>query len=340
MRWGLLWGLAALLVVVAAPVARADSDYEDENLGLRLASAFIRFTEVSAFGAETAANRWSPAVNPATADWTCIDRPVGVVLAGYWSRIDFDQGNTIDIFGETGLWDTRRAGTVHVTLSQLRSNEEPDRQGLVFDYETDTVLVQWAKRVRNWSAGLAFNYAKTTLEQSANGVRVNRNEAETYRIRAGGLWEPNCGWLVGLVAEYGWTPYDFEVLVPTPIGPQLVTDSDTQEQYLVRTAVSYEYSPLSVAFLDYQWSYFENERGDMTIYRFSGGVQQNVFRFLFVRAGLTTDQHGNLGAMAGIGAALGRTATIDFGYQYGMLPELEPEFGEAQTFQLAVSVRF
>ena len=108
-------------------------------------------------------------------------------MAGYWSHLDFDQGNRINLFGQTALWDTRRWGSLNVIFSQVRSNEAEDRQGLLFDYETDTVQLQWAKRVRNWSAGLSFNYAQSEVAQSLAGLPVFESKADTYRIRAGGL---------------------------------------------------------------------------------------------------------------------------------------------------------
>ena len=49
----------------AAGPSWAGSNYSDKHFSVRLPPAFIRFTEVSALGGETVANRFSSAINPA-----------------------------------------------------------------------------------------------------------------------------------------------------------------------------------------------------------------------------------------------------------------------------------
>ena len=146
--------------------------------------------------------------------------------------------------------------------------------------------------------------------------------------------------MIGAVAEYAWSPYDFSVVAPTPVGPIPVADDDTQTQAIGRLAVSYAYQEYSQAYVDYQYGLFENERADLTTHRVSAGVQQNLFRFLFLRLGGTIDQEGNPGLLAGLGVAFAKWGTVDLGYQYGTLPELEPNFGRAHTFQAVLALRF
>jgi hypothetical protein len=332
--------LAALLAATFAGVARADTGYEGEDLSLRLASAFVRFTEVSAFGGETAANRWSPAINPASANWTTIDSRLGAVLAGYGSRIAFDNGTRIDLLGEAGLWDTRSAGAGNLIFSQLRSNDRPDKSGLEFDYHTDTVQFQWAKRWNSFAAGGCFNYATSEVTQTAGGLTFRHSTAETYRSRVGLLYEPACHWLLGAVGEYAWSPFRFDALVPTGVGLVPISGEDTQYQRIARLAASYEYCEYCTVSADYQYGDFENDQGTMETHRFSVGVQHNVLQFLFLRAGATADQHGNVGGLAGVGAALGRAVMLDIGYQYDTLPELTQDFGHSSTLQVTLSVRF
>jgi hypothetical protein len=43
---------------------------------------------------------------------------------------------------------------------------------------------------------------------------------------------------------------------------------------------------------------------------------------------------------AGTGITVSEHASVSIAYQYGMVPELRPEFGPAQTFALSLAVRF
>lgn len=335
-RLGVL--LAAL--ALGAPSARAGTGYEDDDLSLRLASAFLGFTEVYAFGGATAANPWSPAVNPASGAWTRLETRHRLVLGGYASRIALDAGTDIDLFGETALWQSPRAGAFHLTLSQLRSNEAEDRQGLGFDYETDTAQVQWALRRGCFAGGLTFNVAASEVTRRRGGLEVAHSEADTYRLRAGALWQPRPCLLVGAVVEHGWSPFDFRAVVPTPAGLLPVAGSDTQTQWIGRLGASWEYRPLSVLFADVQAATFENDRGTLDVARFSAGVQHRLLPFLFLRAGAVVDAEGNAGTSLGLGLPFARWGGLDASWRHGTLPELEHDFGSSDVVQVLLSLRF
>lgn len=333
-------GAVALLLAACGGVVSADTGYENEDLSVRLASAFERFTEVSAFGGETVANRWTPTSNPASADWTPPEHRLGGAAAGFLSTITFDAPTTLRVYGAAGAWHTNGAGTGNLILSQVRSNDKADLQGLTFDYATDVLHAQWAKRWDRVGAGFSFNYADSQVTQTTGGLTVRHSTAKTYRLRGGMLAEPVCGLVVGAIAEYAWSPFKYDALVPTPGGLVPLSGDDTQEQIIARVGASYEYRPYSVVYADYQYATFENDRDELTTHRFSGGIQHNAFRFLFLRAGITADDRGNVGYLAGVGAALGPDVVLDLGYQYDTLPELTPSFGVSETIQLTLSIRF
>lgn len=331
--------LGAALLLLAAPL-RADTGYEGDDLSLRLASAFIGFTEVSTFGGETAANRWSPAVNPASAAWTRFDTRWRMVLAGYGSRIALDSGTDIDLLGETAVWQSPRAGAFHLAFSQLRSNDATDLQGVGFDYETDTAQLQWGLRSGCWAGGLTVNVASSEVVRRALGAEVARSTADTYRLRAGLLVEPRRRWLIGAVAEVGWSPFDFTALAVTPLGPLPVAGSDTQTQVIGRLGVSFEYCPLSTLYADLQVASYENDRGTLDVQRVVGGVQHRLLPFLFLRGALSVDGHGNVGTSVGLGLPFARWGSLDACWKQGTLPELEHDFGDADVFQVLLSFRF
>lgn len=332
--------MVGLVIAAGAGVAGADTGYEGEDLSVRLASAFERFTEVSTFGGETVANRWTPTSNPASADWTPPEHVPGGAAGAFLSTITFEAPTTLRVYGGAGVWRTRGAGTGNLIFSQVRSNDKTDLQGLGFDYATDVLHAQWAKRWDRIGAGFSFNYADSSVIQTMGPLTVRSSTAKTYRLRGGLLAEPVCGLVVGAIGEYAWSPFKYDALVPTPGGLIPVSGEDTQEQIIARVGASYEYRPHSVVYADYQYATFENDRDELTTHRVSGGIQHNAFRFLFLRAGVTADDRGNVGWLFGLGAALGPDVVLDVGYQYDTLPELTPDFGVSESVQLTLSVRF
>jgi len=215
-----------------------------------------------------------------------------------------------------------------------------DRTGLGFDYETDTVQLLWGKRLNSFSVGASANYNETRLRQTVGALTVRDSRADTWRFRVGGLYEPSCKWLIGLAAEYASSPYDYDALVPTPIGPMPISGSDTFEHYVVRAGLSYEYKPLSLAYADVQFARFEDLTGQLDVTRLQTGVQHRVHRALWLRGAVTTDQFFNVGGMVGLSAAFARWGQVHFGYQRGVLPELVPNFGQSDVFQFTLSLNF
>ncbi len=52
------------------------------------------------------------------------------------------------------------------------------------------------------------------------------------------------------------------------------------------------------------------------------------------------DVRGNPGLTCGTSFFLGKSCSLDLGYEYNMLPELRPELGRASTIQAVFAVRF
>jgi len=337
--------LPMVLVILIPSFAFAGGDY-DEPFSLRLPPAFVRFTEVSTMGGETAANRFSSAINPAALDWVDLPCEHGVVIAPYYSLILFDQGTKIHITGESLTLDMGKWGVVQPTVSQVRSNRAANRQGLFFDYDVDSAQVQWGKRFDNWAIGMNFNFAKAqviyTGQAGPASIRAVGN-AESYRFRLGGLYQPAEKWLAGLVLEYGCQPYRSVTRTTIPLLPPMVQtshDDGTQQQYIIRPAVSYEYAPLSTVFLDYQYGVYWNHDRRLRDGRVTVGVDHQVLQWLFVRTGVGLDNRGNASWTAGASLHFSKWGSFDIGYQYDPLPELRREFGRSHVLQATLGVRF
>ena len=351
------WCLAAAALALCPRGAAAQSDYSDKDFSVRLPPAFLRFTEVSTMGGETVANRFSSASNPAAAGWFAPPGKLGIIAAPYYSAIGFDEGQWLHLTGESLTWFSKDWGTFQPTLSQIRSNNSTGSDGLSFDYEVDTAQFQWGKRFGDLGLGATFNFARAkigrdgTLTETLPGPVpmqvpvgvVTDSTAESYRWRLGGLYEPADKWLVGMIFEYGFAPYRSRSVVTFPlpfIPPSTTYDEGVQHQFVLRPGVSYEYAPLSTVYFDYQYGAFFNPRDCLEDHRFSAGIEHRLLDFVLVRAGPSIDARGNVGLSAGVSLLLGPNVSVEFGYQYNMLPELRPEFGRAQTLQGILSFRF
>jgi len=332
----------ASLLIAAAPVsAFAAKDYSDEDFGNRLASAFVRFTEVTVAGGNTSANRLSSAVNPAATDWTPIPSDHRLAIAPYYSSIGFGQGIDLHLAGESFTWQTGAPGAFQPTLSQIRSNKATTALGPEFDYNVDIFQLQWGKRLGNVGVGVAANVNKARVANEIKPALISHSRAESYRFRAGALYEIADKLLAGLVLEHGFAPFRSRTTMFVPrVGFVMTKTTGVQRQEIVRPGLSYEYSPYSVVYVDYQYGRFHNRTGSLESHWFSSGVDQRLFDWLFVRGGVSADARGNVGVTCGLGAHLARCFSLDVGYHYNNLAEVRPEFGRNHTLQVAAGVRF
>ena len=234
-------GLISLVICAVLPaVSRAGGDYDDKDFAVRLAPAFLRFTEVSALGGQTAANRWSSAINPAAANWLEIPEKYGIVLAPYYSNVGFSDGMNVHVFGESLTWDSKKWGTFQPTISQIRITDGKTNQRMDFGYQVDTAQLQWAKRWGDFAFGANFNFAKAETRQygvivtpgvfpATTAINAEGN-AESYRFRLGGLQKFADKFLAGLVLEYGFQPYRSDTLrvttITLPVPPVVAVTKD------------------------------------------------------------------------------------------------------------------
>jgi hypothetical protein len=334
-------GLAFMLGATVCPaVGLAGSDYSDKPFSVRLPPAFIRFTEVTAHGGGTVASPWSCAINPAAAGWLDLPGEHGFVVAPYYSLVCFEEGTRVHIAGETARLDAKEWGTFQPTYSQIRSNRKTNRQGQEFDYRVDTFQILWGKRFGDWAVGGNFNFACAEVVHKVGAWRVSESHAESYRFRAGGLYQPAERWLAGLMCEFGFAPSRAKALTFGPFGPEYRRIRGCNYQFLLRPGVSFEYDEYSAVFLDYAYGAFFDEDACLQSHRFSTGVNHRLLDWLFVQAGASIDVRGNIGATFGLSVFPARWCSLHVGYQYDVLPELRPEFSRAHLIQITFSANF
>jgi len=350
----------SLLVLIIFPaIVLSASDYSNKDFSVRLPPAFLRFTEISAMGGETVANRFSSAINPASLGWTSLPSKNGIVVSPYYSFLNFQAGMQLNLFGESMTWDTGSWGAIQPTLSQIRSNNTTARDGMTFDYQVDVGQVQWGKRFGNYAFGADLNYARASIKREGSILRQipglpqmipvdvdTENSADSYRLRLGGLYQPSAKWLLGMVLEYGYQPYHSKVTtqISSPFSPfpvsQTTEVNGSQQQYILRPGVSYEYAKGSTLFADYQLGIFHSDRDDLINHRFNIGIEHRLLEWLFVRFSPSVDLEGNVGVSFGLSAFLSKWCSIEVAYQYNMLPEIEHEFGQAQAIQCVLAFWF
>jgi hypothetical protein len=144
---------------------------------------------------------------------------------------------------------------------------------------------------------------------------------------------------VGLTLDYGYVPGWTDRFDPLEPGTAAVRAKDITQRVLVRPGLAWQYAPHGTFYADYQAGVFWNDTGTLWVHRFPIGLEYwLVPRGLVARMGTTVDTRGSAALTAGM--AVGKRALVSLAYQYGMFPELRPEFGPAQTFALSAAIAF
>lgn len=163
-------------------------------------------------------------------------------------------------------------------------------------------------------------------------------QSDTYGGRIGMIWSPIRQLITGVVVDYARAPGTTSYFVPDC--SCFVASKDTTKQFLIRPGLSYEYAERSSLYVDYQYGHFRNLTGSESTNWLFSGVEQLVVPWLYVRAGLAYDFHGNLKPTAGIGLSPFEALSIDIAYQNDMFPELHPEFGRSKLIAVSLSLAF
>ncbi len=225
---------------------------------------------------------------------------------------------------------------------QIRSNHEQTSAGLGFEFDADYFQVPWGKLIaEDWAMGVNFNYLSTDTRFDVSNARLMRSRSDDYGLRLGVLHRPLETLRVGLTVDYGYAPAWTDRFDPFGQGTGTVRSKDTTQRVLVRPGIAWQYAPRGNLYMDYQAGVFWNDTGTLWVHRFPIGVEYwLVPRGWVARVGTTVDTRGSAALTAGTGMAVSKRAFANIAYQYGMFPELRPEFGSAQTFALSLVVLF
>jgi hypothetical protein len=340
----LRYATALGIVVVWSLTARA-GDYDRYDFSLRFPAAFSRFSSyasVSANGNAQGASEWSSSINPASAAWPHAERSYANNGSGQFSTLRFAEGTDIYVVAEAAVLDANEWGVFVPVAAHVRSNHEQTSAGLGFEFEADYLQAQWGQLLaEDWAIGANFNYTATDTRFDVSDAPLVRARSDMYGFRLGVLHQPLDTLRVGLTMDYGWLPAWTDRFDPFGLGTGTVRSKDVTQRVLARPGIVWQYAPHGNLYVDYQGGAFWNDTGTLWVHRFPIGIEHwLVPRGWVVRMGTTVDTRGSAAVTAGTGVAVSKRAFVTVAYQYGMFPELRPEFGSAQTFALSVAVGF
>jgi len=330
--------------LVCALTARAD-DYDRYDFSLRLPAAFSRFSSyasIAAMGNAQAAADRSSSINPASAAWPHPELPYAHSLAPQFSALRFATGADVYVAAMAATLDAGAWGVFVPAALYARSDHEQTRAGLGFEFETSYFQAPWGKLLaEDWAVGANFNYMATDVRFDVAEAALTRVRSDDYGVRLGVLHRPQYLLRVGLTVDYGYAPFQTERFDVLGLGTGTLRSKDVTQRVLVRPGLAWQYATRGTLYADYQVGVFWNDRGTLWVHRFPLGVEYWLIPQGWVaRLGTTVDTRGSPALTAGTGMAVSRHAFLSLAYQYGMFPELRPEFGSAQTFALSVAVLF
>ena len=315
------------------------------DFALRFPAALTRFSsyaDVAACGNSSAASKWSSSVNPAATDWQPSAGKLKIDASPQFSLLDFQEGTQIYVTSECLAWHSPGFGTFMPAAAQVWSNEAATAIQYDFKFDAEVYQLQWGIRPNEkWAFGVNFSYTDSHLKFLTSDIPVAETDSEAIAGRAGLLYELAKQWRIGVVVDYGHTRNDNSQLMMTPKGPTVVQGDTRTDQFSFRPGVCWEYAKDSSVYLDYQMLLLsDSEAGHLDLHRFSGGVDHQLFKGIFVRAGAIVDTTGQFGWTCGGGISPAAWMSIDLAYQHDFFPELVPELGHEQTFTISASFAF
>ena len=336
-----------MLLAGSGPSLRAGRPLSDYEFSLRFPAAnsrFASYADVAALGGAQAGSEWASSVNPASAAWPHPSRKYLYSFAPQFATVLFSAGTRLDVFFEALTLDAGAWGTFLPSAAQVRSNRSTNRQGSGFELEADYFQLQWGKLVtKHWAVGAMFGLSRADTRFRVDGREVGRSRGETYTYRAGVVHQAWETLRVGAVLEYASSPSRNRALAFDPATSTLtpVGSSDTTQELLLRTGLTWRCAKGCDLYVDYHGGVFKNDAGKLWVHRFPIGLEQTVVAdILFARLGTTLDTRGNVAVTAGVGLSLGARASLDLAYQRDNFPEVRHEFGVSDSFVMSLGVGF
>ncbi len=328
-------------------MAHAKRPLSDYSFSLRFPAAnssFASYADVAAMGGAQAASAWSSSLNPASAAWPHPERTSISGFSTQFSTVRFAEGARLDIVAEALTVDAGAWGILLPAAAQVRSNHAPTQQGLGFEFEADLFQLQWSKVAgKDWALGALFGVTRSETRFDSTGLEVANSRGEAYTGRIGAVARALPNLKVGITLEYARSPARSRALafVPATASFMAIRSTDTTQQLLLRTGLTWDYAKGSDLYLDYHGGFFRNRDGTLWVHRLPIGIEHMFVRDIFWgRVGTTVDSRGSVAFTSGFGLTLGKSCSLDLAFQRNNFPEVREEFGRSHTFVVSLGFVF
>lgn len=351
------------------------NDFETEDFSLRFSAALSRlstFGDVSGQSGASAASVRSTSLNPAALAWRpLIDgegHRLSLALSGQYNGLFFDRGAQIDAISQSMSFYPAENWALKLSATQLRSNEEPLRSGLVYEVDLNAWRLDIAHRFsRRFALGIQLAYSESETNATLGQFKRD-SDRRSFAVRFG--WQVSLlpGTLAALridpkASPATSTPNDNRLLAalvfdyvnqPTKLGTFTPFGSTVErreyQQFLVRGGLAWNYinAPWGgsetarrsgFVRLDYQWGWFFSPASELQVHRLYLGGDYPITPFLHANAGVNLDARRNISWSAGL-SFLTHTVALEAAYQHDLLPEIGRDFGHADVVVVSVGYAF
>lgn len=333
----------AFIAMFAASPAIVAENLVDEDFSLRFPAALSRFSnygDVAGLGGASAASPWTSSANPAALCWTDISAPGNTITAVQYNRLEFDNNSRFDVGAASFVLQTDRYGTWCIGAARAESNDSTLYDGLGFSFRTQLIDLSWGTRIRDDTAiGAGVRWTEGSAQNTYMGMTVADADSPGTLIRGGILHQVCTNLLFGLTAEGGRSRDTVDLLDLSTLPPTEMHIRDPMDQLFVRSGLHWTYHGESALYTDLHYGRFENSAGSMEVLRAAAGIEQNILPGTFLRAGALQDLRWQETSWTlGIGFYPTDTLSLDLAWQKDFFPEINPEFGNAQTWAISFSI--
>ena len=159
--------------------------------------------------------------------------------------------------------------------------------------------------------------------------------------------------LAGVIVDYIYQPTKAGSYPALPEGVRGATGAGFQRidyhQMLTRAGLAWRYLDepwgtegrfrTGYLRLDYQWAWQASRESELQAHRIYAGGNYPLAPFLHLHAGATVDERRNFSWSTGLSVLL-PTVAIEVAYQHDLLPEIDHEFGHAETLVFSAGFAF
>jgi hypothetical protein len=338
-----IWRLWGVLGILGAGSMVTAGELSGEDFSVRFPAALSRFAnygDVAGLGGASVASPWTSSANPAALSWTPVSGEWGTYNALQFHRIEFKSGSRFDIGAGAIVWQSPQAGTFSLGVAKAESNEAVLSTGFGFVFDTILVDLSWGLRLSELTAiGVGFRWTDASVDNRFAGTLVARAESPGYVLRAGVLHQLRPRLLVAAMAEVGRSEDTTDLLDMTLPVPTFIHFEDPLDQWALRAGFHWNYERESALYSELTYASFENGLDSLAVFRASTGVEQQLVDGVFLRAGCLYDLKWETASWTlGLGLYPSDRLSIDFAWQHNFYPEIENEFGKAETYAVSVSI--